>query len=639
MNYVHRNDRTSALLIKWSGAKEIFTLGFFFWNAGTALEKSLEGLLRSLLYQLLQKFPSLIPLSCSNQSALGPTKDGLQKCETIAAWTERRLQTTFQSVIRQAQEYCRICIFIDGLDEISGEPDAAIAVIEKMQSADVKVCVSSRPDRSYTEAFSSCATLRLQDLTEPDIRMYVSDKLQPWLQAESANDTSKVLDRVTSKAQGVFLWVELVVKALIKGLKNDDTLMQLQTRIESTPSEIEALYAKMLSNIDEIYRRDAALLFQMGLANLTQSLLDVALALYNGFDCLSEISIRDALLFSERTQRRIPIICAGLLEVHPEDEDSEEGRRERFGNHLTLHIRDTCSPEGAKMSFYERCAHVDFIHRTALEFLRHNEQGQRFLEANIQSSPGPHSIYVRALLAKLVLLRFPEEIAPMDTKPEKDAGSWTKFHVYARRDCYVDIVARDFVGQIMQNVALVEWATGTADVSLCEDIDHTLATVHQRHYVVSPTSHWSTRWGVAFRENEISNGYLSSTTISRSGSPDSFYSARSEPTFVFDRSVDFLGHAASSGLACYVSEIIGLQRKDLDKDYASYLLCCSILALNLRRPQFDSRTGLLRIFNLMAELLSRGGNPNTYINDFSTTVWGLLLRREPWGVGFGHRPL
>ena len=141
-----------------------------------------------------------------------------QECEQIAAWTERRLCATLDKVIRQAQETCHICIFIDGLDEISEEPDVAIVAIKKMQSASTKICISSRPHRSYTDAFESFAKLRLQDLTEPDIRRYVVDKLQSSLPTESEDGISPILNLVVWKAQGVFLWVKLVVNELINGL-------------------------------------------------------------------------------------------------------------------------------------------------------------------------------------------------------------------------------------------------------------------------------------------------------------------------------------------------------------------------------------------------------------------------------------
>ena len=224
MNYICQHDQTSKSLSVWSGGKEVFAPSFFFWSAGSTLERSCEGLLRSLLYQILQRFPGLTPTSIDHKSATEPAEDSEHTFQPIAAWTERRLHATFQSVMRLAQAFCHMCIFIDGLDEISGDPDALIAMIRNLQSASVKVCLSSRPDRVYTDAFKSYPMLRLQDLTEEDIRTYVSDKLRPILTSEeSSGSLAKVLSSVTTRAQGVFLWVDLVEKSLIRGLQNDDS--------------------------------------------------------------------------------------------------------------------------------------------------------------------------------------------------------------------------------------------------------------------------------------------------------------------------------------------------------------------------------------------------------------------------------
>lgn len=144
MSYIYQDERTAVSLKVWSRSKELFTLGFFFWNAGGILEKSSEGLLQSLTYQLLKRFPSLTP-SSQIRSASEWTHNDSWSYEPIAAWTERRLPATFRSVLGQAQEMCRICVFIDGLDEFSGDQDMLIELIESVQTADVKVCLSSRP--------------------------------------------------------------------------------------------------------------------------------------------------------------------------------------------------------------------------------------------------------------------------------------------------------------------------------------------------------------------------------------------------------------------------------------------------------------------------------------------------------------
>ena len=618
MNFIHQDDRTSTLLGVWAGGKKVLTPGFFFWNAGTTLEKSFQGLLRSLLYQILLKAPDLTPSSVDSilfesQSPRFDT-DGVQNGEPFAAWTERRLRTTFQGVMRRAKGNCHICIFIDGLDEISGDSEGVIAAVQNMQSAGVKVCLSSRPDRSYVEAFHSCAKLRLQDLTEPDIRTYVSDKLQPFLPTEFAIEVSDIMDSLVAKAQGVFIWVQLVVKALVKGLQNNDTLEQLQSRVESTPSDIEALYANMLSKIDVAHRRDAARLFQMALAGLTRSLLDVTLVLYKVYEIRSETTILKILSYCRLTQDRIPTICAGLLEVHLDDEDSA-GFNDRL---LTFPAGYNCSAEKDEISVHERCAHVNFIHRTAVDFFSRCNEGQQFLELEPQSCPSIHSAYVRALLAKLSLLGFPEKPADMSAFFEKKGYS-----AMCLDDDIGYMNACNFVHEVMRNVSLGERETGHAQVMLCNDIDSTLMIEFQRQQDISPPQHWSTWWGERLWDVENYKWYAYQVKwSSRSSSPESFHSARCESRFVLNRPVDFLGHAASYGLTCYVLNGLDLRPKHLDKDYETYLLCCCVWALchrSARPKQFD----------IVAELLRRGGNPNIFVGDFQTTIWGKFLWKAP----------
>ena len=608
MNYIHQDHRTSDLLRVWSDAKEVVILNFFFWTAGTRLEKSSEGLLRSLLYQILQKLPILIRSTFDNQ----------QKSDTFAAWTKRRLYAAFSEAMLQAQVYSRICIFIDGLDETSDDADGLIAVIENILSTNVKICLSSRPERLYAEAFDTCPKLRLQDLTEPDIRIYVRDKLRPLLRKGSENEVSRLLDNVVWKAQGIFLWVRLVVIALIKGFQNEDCLEQLQMRVELLPSDMEGLYAGMLNNIEVAYQEEAAQVFQMALMNLTQSLLDVTLAMCRGFDHMAELSVQELLRLSLRYQKRIPAICAGLLEVHLEDRDSGEGGGSfSFRNSvITLPYRYISSPDKAQISYYERYAHVAFIHRTAIDFLRQSRQGQAFLEKNTKSGFNPHSTYVRALLAKVTLLGFPDKPNRTDSAFKSEV---TLPIVCLIADCcynFSDSIARGFVNNLMQNLILAEWNSATAQMALCDDVDRTLASLYQRNCVAPPLSHWCTRWNMIGLKNR--------GTISRSRSPMSFYSARSEPVFLSRGPVDFLGFAAYWGLSRYVLEVFDLQRNGLDDLYIDYLLYCSTLAL--RRSLYElSGKWVSESLKLTEGLLSRGGNPNAYAEDFSTTIWGLFL--------------
>ena len=132
----------------------------------------------------------------------------------------------------------------------------------------VKFCIASRPLAVLKDAFSTCPALRLQDLTSEDIEMYVKDKLNGHkrmkvLMKKDFDSSDDLVQGVIYKAEGVFLWVTLVITALLKGLGQRDGFPQLSKRLERFPSDLERLYGHMLNSIDPIYMQEGARLFQI----------------------------------------------------------------------------------------------------------------------------------------------------------------------------------------------------------------------------------------------------------------------------------------------------------------------------------------------------------------------------------------
>lgn len=61
MKFLYSHPRTIGLLREWAGSKKLVLAGFFFWRAGSEEQKSLDGLIRSLLHDTLEQCPDLIP--------------------------------------------------------------------------------------------------------------------------------------------------------------------------------------------------------------------------------------------------------------------------------------------------------------------------------------------------------------------------------------------------------------------------------------------------------------------------------------------------------------------------------------------------------------------------------------------------
>ncbi|KAM6524332.1 hypothetical protein FSOLCH5_004933 [Fusarium solani] len=133
----------------------------------------------------------------------------------------------------------------------------------------VKICVSSRPWLQIENVFKSCPTLRLQDLTKNDIFVYVEDRLsanENWtaLCAGQPSEATKVIKEIVATANGVFLWVKLLLNSLIKGLDLDDDFEDVAKRLRCLPRGLEDLYSHMLKTIDPpFYLEEAAMFFEI----------------------------------------------------------------------------------------------------------------------------------------------------------------------------------------------------------------------------------------------------------------------------------------------------------------------------------------------------------------------------------------
>ena len=149
---------------------------FFFWKPGSVLQKSLAGLLRSLLHDTLKVCPKLIPEVLPKY--WNRMKSMPWQVQTELHLPAPEIQAAFGRLIERRSLYKKhcFCFFIDGLDEYEGTyQEDCKAMVELLCSwtefapADVKVCVSSREYNVFMNAFSPNRRLRLQDLTQNDM--------------------------------------------------------------------------------------------------------------------------------------------------------------------------------------------------------------------------------------------------------------------------------------------------------------------------------------------------------------------------------------------------------------------------------------------------------------------------------------
>ncbi|KAH8194734.1 hypothetical protein TruAng_011092 [Truncatella angustata] len=249
MAHVIDDSRTQTGLELWSRGRRLHVLSFFFWRPGTKLQKSILGLLQSLLYEICQVEAEIV-IQLLAELSIDPWR--------IPTWTEKGLKKAVIAAFGIAQD-AQFCIFIDGLDEFLGDYGELVDLIFEIQSLEnTKICVASRPELQLVKRLSACKQLHLQDLNHIDIAKYVRQKLSSHVLYCDSTELNGIQYMIISRAEGVFLWAALVTQAVLQGAISADDENTLIQRLERAPEGICDLFEEMLGNVDELHKTSLA---------------------------------------------------------------------------------------------------------------------------------------------------------------------------------------------------------------------------------------------------------------------------------------------------------------------------------------------------------------------------------------------
>lgn len=236
------------------------------------------------------------------------------------------LQRRFEYAIKSSPS-TQFVFFIDGLDEFQGDHADLVDYIRRLSEySNTKLCVSSRPWNVFEDTFGSTPSLKVEDLTYPDLIRFVETSFTnsqgyAELRAENEAGAEALMHAVASKASGGFLWVGLVVKSLLAGLRDGEKLSRLYDRLDSLPPDLEDLFHKMLSQISDDDRKEASRLFQLVRA-AREPLTVITLAWADEDDpkfavdrAIEPLPAREKDAKSRRMRRRLKGYCRGLSET------------------------------------------------------------------------------------------------------------------------------------------------------------------------------------------------------------------------------------------------------------------------------------------------------------------------------------
>ncbi|PQE05703.1 hypothetical protein CJF31_00004436 [Rutstroemia sp. NJR-2017a BVV2] len=415
MKFIVHDTRTKDLL-----KPDTLLLRHYLWMPGGEMQRSIKGILCTLLYQLFCNEKSLV-------EGLLSELDASDSIDSDADWTVPILKRSLIASLRSCPR--PVCLFLDGLDEISSAdgPHELIDLIRELSGiTGLKICLASRPDPVFKGEYSRHPNLKLQDLTERDIRKVCEKSIEVLTKNIPEDWTAwgsppmdwdwQLTDELVRRADGVFLWLHLALKSIRRGLAKSDSWELILQRARGLPADIDQLYKSMWTraNVDRgMYERSAAFYFNLILESGHLAMLFRGGSI-SAFELIyaSESKLQELILegegrlseikkFFEFGIRKLEAQSAGLIELIPAVYSDTRDWTSRRRTYKSSEWDDLLPFTNLR---------VKFIHRTAADFLTDTEQGQAILGLDSTSRQEKLVALIRAAITECNMWRRDDSI-------------------------------------------------------------------------------------------------------------------------------------------------------------------------------------------------------------------------------------
>ncbi|KAK0668551.1 hypothetical protein QBC41DRAFT_321772 [Cercophora samala] len=269
MKYLCENENTYDKLREWAGDENKLVLGkFFFWRAGSPLQKSLSGLKRALLFDILKQCPEFVQDVFPKHWDPSNYQPGIQP--PLLTIENKEISEGLKELFCNATMYKgrRLAIFIDGLDEFEEDShsyhDLLNEIMQWLENSGgrLKLCVSSREDRVFMERLSAKQRIRLHELNATDILAFIKQGLLAnpnfqALQEKQPVECASLISELVGKSEGVFLWVTVAIRNVIEALECHESLSTIRKKVDLLPRKLQDLFTSILMSIPESQRNES----------------------------------------------------------------------------------------------------------------------------------------------------------------------------------------------------------------------------------------------------------------------------------------------------------------------------------------------------------------------------------------------
>lgn len=244
---------------EWAEGHTLLVGRFFFWKPGKSEQKSISGLLRGLLYSVLERTTSITSIAFPELC-----DDLLHQRVKSPVIEHRDVERAFDNILKNmasGKRGYKMILTIDGLDEFEGDHAELLKLMKSWVTkyhSSVKICVSSREYGIFEDFFAHSPKFRLHELTRGDMFQLITSRLKPnkFFASLPAKEAEEVKNLMCDRAEGVFLWVVMVVAAMDDGLLSGaiTNAGELKRSVQDCPTELDDMLPHLLTTVSIHYR-------------------------------------------------------------------------------------------------------------------------------------------------------------------------------------------------------------------------------------------------------------------------------------------------------------------------------------------------------------------------------------------------
>lgn len=267
IKFIAHDARLHRHLSQWTDGAQLLIGRYFPWNASVeALQKTHEGLLRTLLFEILKQNKSLVARVFPGRWFLLELFNGALDLPEPKA---DELMRAFRALLSETSKSLKLVLIIDGLDEFEGDHTRLTNLLREANLKPwVKICTSSRPWNVFKDEYINNPMLQLEKLTHDDIELYVRENFQRSLGFQAFEVTNPamattMIGDIVEKAQGVFLWVSIVSGLLKEFFQEGCNQADLESVIDGLPNEVFQLFTYLWDRTNVKFRKEASEYFQV----------------------------------------------------------------------------------------------------------------------------------------------------------------------------------------------------------------------------------------------------------------------------------------------------------------------------------------------------------------------------------------